>query len=359
MRTLDRFLTLLFAKNLALAVFGLTVFYIFQSLLSDLLNRDYPAMQTLAYQLMALPQVLVQMAPPAVMMGTVMTLSGLNRTNELTACYAIGFGLPRLVSLMIAIVILLSSLLLVLQDRVLPPVYKIRTSYYWREMKKRTDFFLDVKQDKIWYRSKNLIYNLRSFDVKTHTIYGMSVYSFDEKFNLLQLVEAERAEYGPKGWKLLDGNVTIFPKDDPFPLARAFKEKELIIPESPKDFQEVEKEVDGLRLKEMWRYIKRSKEAGVNTKGYEVKFHSRISLSFIPLVMCFLGVPFATRSRREGGTAQDMGMCVAVTFFYWLFYSVGLSLGTKGSLPPVVAAWLPSIVFGGLTGYWMWKRGKN
>jgi lipopolysaccharide export system permease protein len=76
-----------------------------------------------------------------------------------------------------------------------------------------------------------------------------------------------------------------------------------------------------------------------------VKFWSRFSLSFIPIVMCFLGVPFSVRNRREGGTAKDLGLCLAITFFYWLFYSVGLSLGTSGALPPWVAAWLPSAVF--------------
>jgi lipopolysaccharide export system permease protein len=68
-------------------------------------------------------------------------------------------------------------------------------------------------------------------------------------------------------------------------------------------------------------------------------------LSFIPLVLCVLGFPFSVRGRREGGTAKDLGLCLLVTFFYWLFYSVGLSLGTNGALPPWLAAWLPSSIF--------------
>ena len=170
-----------------------------------------------------------------------------------------------------------------------PPIFKKRTTYYWREMKKRPDFFLDVKQDKIWYRSKNLIYNLQRFDAKSKTIHGMAVYTFDDEFNLVQVVDAERAEFTPTGWKLLNGTVTVFSQDDPFPLTQQFKEKELLIAETPKDFQEIEKEVDGLRLKELYRYIQRMKAAGADTKSYEVKFHSRISLSFIPIVMCVLG----------------------------------------------------------------------
>jgi lipopolysaccharide export system permease protein len=348
MRTLDRYLAGTFLKNFGLAILALTALYLFQQLLGELLDHEFPAHQIILYDLMNLPQILVQMLPPAVLISTVMTISGLNRSNELTACYSIGVSLERMVAVVLTLVLIVSCITLVLQDRILPPLYKKRTTYYWREMKQKTDFFLDVKQDKIWYRSKNLIYNLRTFDSKSKTIFGMAVYTFDENFNLLQVVDAERAAYTPAGWRLMNGTVTVFAKDDPFPLTKQFEEKELVINETPKDFQEIEKEVDGLRLKELWKYIERTKSAGTDTKNYEVKLHSRISLSFIPLVMCVLGVPFSIRNRREGGVAKDLGLCLGVTFFYWLFYSVGLSLGTNGALPPWLAAWLPSTIFAAL-----------
>ena len=83
----------------------------------------------------------------------------------------------------------------------------------------------------------------------------------------------------------------------------------------------------------------------MDTKAYWVNYYSRFSLSFIPLVMCIVAVPFSVRGRREGGMAKDLGLCLAITFFYWLFYSIGLSLGTNGALPPVVAAWAPTVIF--------------
>ena len=345
MRTLDRYIAGIFLKNFILGVLALTMLFMFQALLGDLLDHNYTASQVLFHQLLQVPQIVVQMAPPAVLMGTVMTLSGLARTNELTACLSIGIGIRRIVSLIVSIVFIISCTMLVMQDRILPPTFKKRTSYYWREMQKRPDFFLDIKQDKIWYRSQNLIYNLQRFDPKTKIIYGMAVYTFNPNFELIQVVDAEKAEYSPQGWRLMNGTVTVFASGDPFPLTQQFKEKELQIAETPKDFQEIEKEVRGLRLKELYRYIQRIKAAGADTKGYEVDFHSRISLSFIPLVMCFLGVPFSLRGRREGSAAKDLGLCLSVTFFYWLFYSIGLSLGSNGALPPWLAAWLPSTIF--------------
>jgi lipopolysaccharide export system permease protein len=348
MRTLDRYLAGIFLKNFLLAIAAVTVLFAFQGFMADLMEHQYPADQLMIYHLLNLPQVIVQMTPPAVMLATVLTLAGLTRTNELVAAHSIGVGLRRIVALIMVLVFVLSCLVLIVQDRVLPPTFKKRTAYYWRDMKHRTDFYFDLKQDKIWYRSKNLIYNLQRFDARDKTIHGMAVYNFDESFNLVQVLDAKMAEFGQRGWKLQDGTVTVFSKADQFPLTQHFKEKVLLIPETPKDFQEIDKEVDGLRLLELSRYISRMKDAGADTKAYEVKLQSRFSLSFIPMVMCLLGVPFSIRSRREEGTAKDLTLCLFVTFFYWLFYSIGLSLGTNGALPPWLAAWLPSVVFAAL-----------
>ncbi len=345
MRILDRYIAILFMKNLGVGVIAFAGFFFFQSFMADFIDAKYTLDQLLTYHLLSIPHILAQMTPPAVLLATVMTLSGLSRANELTACFSIGVGLKRISLIIFSLVILICCVLLVAQDRILPPTYRKRTSYYWREMLKRPDFHLDLKQDKIWYRSGNVIYNLQRFDANQKTIYGMSVYQFDDDFRLTQLVDAEKAVYTDHGWRFMNGMVTVYPSEDPFPLTQQFKEKEMKIIESPKDFQEIDKEVKGLRLRELYSYVQRIRKAGADTKTQEVDFHSRISLSFIPLIMCALGIPFSIRGRREGSVARDLGLCLSVTFFYWLFYSVGLSLGTNGALLPWLAAWLPSLIF--------------
>lgn len=344
-KTLDRYIALTFLKNLGIAIGGLTFIFVFQSIMGALMDGDYTPKQVLIYNLLQIPQVLVQMIPPSVLMATVITLSSFNRTNELVACYSIGVGLQRVMAIFLTIVFTLCCVLLFMQDGVLPPIYKKRTTYYWHEMKNRPDFHLDIKQNKIWYRSGSLIYNLKAFDTKNQAIVGMTVYSFDQNFLLDQTIEAERAKYTPQGWKLMDGTLTQFSATQPFPENKKFKELKLQINETPADFQEIEKEVDGLRLGELYRYIEQTAKAGLDTKAFLVKFHSRFSLSFIPLVMCILAVPFSVTGRREGGVAKDLSICIGITFFYWLFYSIGLSLGTNGSLPPWFAAWAPTVIF--------------
>lgn len=358
MRTLDRYIAFEFLRNFLIAALGLTFVLTFQALMGDLIDESYSFRQILTYNLLYIPQIFAQMTPPAVLMATVFTLSALNRNNELTALYSIGFGIDRIVITLLTLVFTICCLSIFMQDRVIPPFLKKRTVFYFRDMQKKTDFYFDFKKDKIWYRSNQLIYNLKTFDTKSNTILGMSVYIFDQNFDLAQVINASKAKFTPNGWKLLDGTVTVFVKEDPFPLTKAFEEKELVIDETPKDFQEIEKEVDGLRLIELKKYIDKVKNAGADVKGYLVKFHSRISLSLTPIIMCILGVPFSTRNRREGSIAKDFGLCMVVTFFYWLFYSIGLSLGTNGALLPWLAAWLPNFIFAAVAGVLVFRVRK-
>lgn len=346
MKLLARYITSLFIKNYLVVIATLVAIQVFQSMLGYFIDSDHPAQQILFLHLLYIPEYVVLMSPPAVMIATMLTLSGMNRSSELIACYSIGLSLKQIVLMIFSVALIISSILLVLQDRVLPPLQRKRANYYWRVMKNRQDFYFDVKQNKIWYRSKNLIYNLRTFDATNKVIYGMKVYEFDPSFHLNQVIEAKQATYTSEGWDLQEGTRTVFGgPDEDFPKTKPFRKYRLQIAETPTDFQEIEKEIDGLRIKELYQYIQRVKDAGADVKAYMVKLHSRLSLSFIPLVMCLLAIPFSVRGRREGGFARDLAVGLAVTFFYWILYSIGLSFGISGALPPWMAAWAPSFLF--------------
>lgn len=362
MRTLDRYISNLFLKFLFMSSMALAFLFIFQELLRELIDQDYPAAQAIKYHLLNMPQVYVNFFPPAVLTATVFTLSTLAKSNELVACFSIGVSMKRIISLLLSLVFTASCLTLVIQDRLLPPLFRTRTIFHNRVMKGREDFFLDVKKDKIWYRSKNLIYNIKTFDKDLNKIYGMSVYVFDKDFLLTQIIEAKQAFFEPKKngeqsvWRLEDGTVANMNTKDGFPKSEHFDARLLTIQEEPKDFQGIEKEVDGLRVKELYHYIKKVGETGADTKIYEVKLQSKIATAFMPLVMCLLGVPFAGRSRREGGASRDVGLSLVMTFFYWISFSITLSLGTKGVLPPWLAAWAPTMVFSAVSVALMIKR---
>jgi lipopolysaccharide export system permease protein len=229
-------------------------------------------------------------------------------------------------------------------------------TFYWRDMRGRTDFFLDVKRSKIWYRSNNIIYNLENYDGANKTIHGLGVYTFNDNFDLIEVVKAEKAGFAEDKWMLENGTVTIFIDTDLYPLTKKFKTKELLIEEKPRDFVEIEREVEGLRLKEMHAYIEKTRKTGANVRGMEVQFHYRVSLSFLPMVMGLLAIPFSVGRRREGSVAKDLGICLLVTFLYWLTYNLSMTLGKNGTITPWISAWIPSVIFMGLALFLIFRR---
>jgi lipopolysaccharide export system permease protein len=349
MRILSRYLARIFFTNVVLAITGMsTLFYIINTIGAITGRSTRPEIQTIIFEALKIPETASQLIGPGTMLATILTLSMLNRSNELTAMFSIGLGKVHLAIIIASLAFIVSCFALVFQDRILPVAWKERRDYYWRVIKGRKDLLLDARRDRVWYRSEDLVFNLRNFDVEKSRINGLSIFSFNQDFSMVQRIDAEVANWKDGLWILEQGKVTVFPEESPVPLTTTFDEKEIKIKETPEDFKEIDLRAGGLRIKEYWGYIQRIKGTGMDTKSHEVRFHSRISFSFNPIVMALLVLPFSIRRRREGGMGRDLGLGLSVTFFYWLFYSIALSLGTNGVLPPWLAAWAPCIFFAAL-----------
>ncbi|MGQ3684877.1 MAG: LptF/LptG family permease [Candidatus Loosdrechtia sp.] len=78
-----------------------------------------------------------------------------------------------------------------------------------------------------------------------------------------------------------------------------------------------------------------------------VLFHSRIAYTLIHFVLLLLGIPLVVGFERlPRNLVLRIGLCVLA---WGIFYAVSFicsNLGNSGLLPPVVAAWLPVILFG-------------
>ena len=345
MSILDRYIASEFWKGMAAAMATFLVLYLGGDTVRQGIRDDIPPAYALQFMMYQMPEVIVLLLPAACLMGTLICLSGLARRNELTAMFASGVSLARITFVVLSLVFMLCCASFVITDRIVPPLAKMRAHFYRTEILKMPDLQTDIKQNKIWYRSRNLIYNLRTFDSSKNRISGISIYTFNENFDLIQQIEAQTADYVDNRWALSDGLITLFDEKTGHPMTRRFATQSMTLNESPKDFQEIEKEVETLRLKNLWRYIQRNKDAGIDTHSYEVVFWSKISLALVPLVMALLGIPFATQHHRHASLARDISYCFLIVLVYWLLFSSSLSIGKSGRIPPLWAAWGPNFLF--------------
>jgi lipopolysaccharide export system permease protein len=131
-------------------------------------------------------------------------------------------------------------------------------------------------------------------------------------------------------------------------VTKPFQRKTITVAEDSKDLQDSGRSTDSLSLKELERYIRKNKEAGLDTLRYEVDYQAKLSFAFAGLVMALIGIPFSVGKARSGGTAANVGITIGLAFAYWAFYSSGLTLGRHAAIAPALAAWVPNVLMAGL-----------
>jgi lipopolysaccharide export system permease protein len=76
------------------------------------------------------------------------------------------------------------------------------------------------------------------------------------------------------------------------------------------------------------------------------QLHAGLARPFMCLAVVLIALPFGARSDRHNvfvGVAGSIFIC----FAYFILQRISFGLGVAGLLPPIVAAWLPNILFGG------------
>lgn len=308
------------------------------------------------YYLAYLPQVIYQMIPVACLVATMFTLSTLNKNNELVSLYGMGLSLARIALPVLVLVGLISVMSFWLGDRVLPKSMRDRNYIYYVEMKKRPNLFSTVKRDKIWYRSKNVIFNIGIFSPQQSIAQGLTMYYFDDAWNLVQLIRARQVEINKNVWNMKDGSVTLFAKESSFPLTRSFLEKTVSMSEDLSEITNVSPTSDAISIADLRRYIDRNKSVGLDTQSFEVDYQGKFAFAFSGFVFALLGLPFSTRPQRSGGAMMNISIIIGLAITYWILFSTSMSIGKQGTMYPVVAAWLPNVIMVGAAVYFLRRQ---
>ena len=118
-------------------------------------------------------------------------------------------------------------------------------------------------------------------------------------------------------------------------------------PETMDGFIEGETPPEEMTYAQLSRYAGELRRKGFETRGYETDLHAKIAYPLLNVLISMLAIPFAMRSPRSGGVWRSIGLGILMGFACWVVLSASLSLGRKGMLPALLAAWLPGVLFAG------------
>lgn len=200
----------------------------------------------------------------------------------------------------------------------------------------------------------NTFVGIRNFDTSNKTANGF----FLEKIKGNKVIYNLRAESiqwdtARKKWQLKNAAERIV--DSMSERMIQHQNYTLTINLSPDDLRKDFYLKDKLTTPELIGFIKREElrgTEGLNT--LKVERYRRTATPASVLLLTLIGAVIASR-RTRGGSGVHMAMGITIAALFILSDRFSTVFATKGNFPPLLAAWLPNIVFAGIA-WWLYRK---
>ena len=117
----------------------------------------------------------------------------------------------------------------------------------------------------------------------------------------------------------------------------------------PKDFQSQHRLWETLTNQELDEKIYEIESRGLEgVQIYLVEKYFRYTMPFTVIVLVFLGVIVSSRKAR-GGTGLQIALGFILSFIFIIFVITSRGIAEGGVISPIVAVWIPNVVFSGIS----------
>ena len=134
--------------------------------------------------------------------------------------------------------------------------------------------------------------------------------------------------------------------------------KDTLIQMEPTDLVYSKGQQETFTSPELKAYISKQVDRGSsNVVQYQVEYHKRIASSFASFILTIIGLSLSSR-KRKGGMGMYLGIGLALSFGYILLQTVSATFAIQADTPPILAAWIPNIIFA-VVAYFCYRKAPN
>jgi len=322
--------------------------------LAQVFNLKTTAGTALLLYLYKIPSHLQLVFPVAVLFACLAALGAMNRAREIVAAQSFGISSRKILLPVLSAVALASLPYYWVTDHLAPWGMLKHYELLDTRVKQVPSRFSQVRQEKIWYRNQEVLYNVGFFAAEKNELHNVTIYTFDDDFHVVQTITAAKATWNGNNWVLSDGSISLLDRRLETPLVEPFRTRSTRLIEDPRTLKRVEFNAETMNQSELHSAIARHRALGINTAQWEVLFHSRFTFYLISFIFVLLAFPRALRFSRVGSAAKDGVFVAGTCLAYWILFTFGANLGNAGRLNPVFSVWAPPLVF--LVGVALYNR---
>lgn len=341
-KLLDRYIigkflgTYIFAILLILAI---TIMFDVNEKLDAFLKA--PLKATLVdYFLNFLPYFANQFSPLFTFIAVIFFTSKLADKSEIIAMLSSGMSFRRLLRPYMISAAVIAAGTYILSAYIIPPANVKRLAYENTYVKNKkveygVNIQLQVAEGEIAYMSR--------YDNKAKTGYKFSLETFRDK-KLMSRLTANTIRWDTLyQWQVRDYMIRDMSGERE--IITSGNRLDTIIPIEPRDFLISKDDHETMTSADLKEYIDRQKERGVaNIKSFEIEYHRRYAMCAAAFILTIIGMSLSSK-KVKGGMGLNIGIGLVLSFSYILFMTVTSSFAVSGMVPPIVAMWIPNIVY--------------
>ncbi|MGB0292452.1 MAG: LptF/LptG family permease [Luteolibacter sp.] len=360
---LDRYITRRFLTMFGICLAALYIVWLLLDLsdnVSELSAAKNPVSTIFVYYFTRLPAVLMLLLPYALLLSLLESLGKLSTNREVIAIIQAGRSVLRLcVPLMVA--------------GAMCTILALGINYHWapvaegseKEILDRASGRQQSKASKVLYRNLHTgrLWLVNSFPPDYHmgkALRGVEVTATNNDDRLKSRLTAKSANWDPNttDWTFHQAVICHYAEDKaPY---YEVPEGPLVIsgwPETPWQIIKPGLPAEHLGIPGLNAWLKTHQRFPhiADPEPYLTHRHYRFALPFACLITVLLAAPLAIQFSRRGSVG-GIFLAVALACMMLLINTIILALGESGHLPPMLAAWLPNMIFGGIGGYLLYRR---
>lgn len=270
--------------------------------------------------------------------------SKLAGNSEIIAMLASGISFKRLLRPYMISCALLSALSYYLSAYVIPHGTIVRHNFETLYQNRKTNTSAGNIQLVV---EPGVIVYIQNYDNNTKQGYGFCLDKFENK-KLVSHLTAMEVQYDTISdskyhWKLYNWKLRKLKGLREYITTGASKDS--LIQIEPTDLIYSKGQQETFTSPELKEYISKQINRGsTNVDIYQVEYYKRIASSFASFILTIIGASLSAR-KRKGGMGMYLGIGLALSFTYIMLQTVSATFAVKDDLSPMIAAWLPNIIF--------------
>lgn len=354
MKLIDTYIGISFLKATAFSLIAFTFIWLLFDIQPLLGLETQKTQQTHLYLtiLFRMPRLVSMVMPAAIMFGVCFTVSQFTIARELVAIFSAGCSFYRAIAPILISSVIFAILLFFLNDFIVSPSNSLANQHE-SSLKRGSSHTINrglLYQSNL--RGRQGYYFVYFYDRKNSQILGgINYIQINHDSRPIRMYQAKSMKYNSssKEWDMNTVREMNF-SGGSINEIKNHENLSVKLPEGPDFFENPDPDPSELNIFQLLNEIERRKELQFNTQPFELRLHNNLSFPFMVIVLAIIGsIAGNMGNLRSGGPlVRSLLVSIISLLVYYAVFSVFETFGKQNVLPPALAAWIPTLFFGGI-----------